>query len=65
MHLDYMIECNTVQLTHMHAQLIKPGPLVQTHNVKSRLADCCIVLIDNHANVPQKHIFDYNKHYSV
>ena len=29
----------------MHAQPIEPGPLVHTHNVKSRLADCCIIPI--------------------
>ena len=46
MHLDYKIECYTVQSTYMHAQLIKPGPLVHTHNVKSRLAYRCTVLID-------------------
>ena len=30
---------------HMYAQLFEPGPLVHTHNVKSSLADCCIIPI--------------------
>ena len=37
-----------IQSTHMHVQLKEHGPLVHTHNVKSRLADCGIVLIAFH-----------------
>ena len=39
-------ECKTpYNQRKRHFQLCEPEPLVHTHNVKIRLADCCIVLI--------------------